>query len=80
MRPLDQFLARVGQVIDQTVRRVCHGEIVPAHDKLVNIFEPHMQIIVRWKMGKAVEFGRKVWWEEVERGLISGYRILTEAG
>jgi transposase, IS5 family len=59
---------------------VCYGETVPAHDKLVNIFEPHMQIIVRWKMGKAVEFGRKVWWEEVERGLISGYRILTEAG
>jgi hypothetical protein len=35
------------QVIDQTVRRVCHGEMVPAHDKLVSIFEPHTQIIVR---------------------------------
>jgi hypothetical protein len=56
------------QVIDQTVRRVCHGEMVPAHDKLVSIFEPHTQIILRWKMSKGVEFGRKGRWEEVERG------------
>jgi transposase, IS5 family len=59
---------------------VLHGEVVPARDKLVSLFEPHSQIIVRRKTGKAVEFGRKVWLEEVEGGLISGYRILTEAG
>jgi transposase, IS5 family len=74
------FLARVARAIDQTVRRVVHGEIVPARDKLVSLFEPHTQIIVRRKTGQPVEFGRKVWLEEVEGGILSGYRILTEAG
>jgi transposase, IS5 family len=54
--------------------------MVPAQDKLVSLFEPHTQIIVRRKTGRAVEFGRKVWLEEVEGGLISGYRVLAEAG
>jgi transposase, IS5 family len=80
VRQFAPFLPRVGQVIDQTVRRVCHGEMVPAQDKLMSLFEPHTQIIVRRKTGRAVEFGRKVWLEEVEGGLISGYRVLAEAG
>jgi transposase, IS5 family len=80
VRQFEQFLPRVRRVIDQTVRRVVHGEVVSARDKLVSLFEPHTQIIVRRKTGKPVEFGRKVWLEEVEGGIISGYRILTEAG
>jgi transposase, IS5 family len=80
VQQFDRFLPRVAQVIDQTVRRVCHGEVVPAQDKLVSLFEPHTQIIVRRKAGKAVEFGRKVWLEEVDGGILSGYRILAEAG
>jgi transposase, IS5 family len=80
VRQFERFLPRVERVIDQTVRRVLHGEVVPAQAKLVSLFEPHSQIIVRRKTGKAVEFGRKVWLEEVEGGIISGYRVLTEAG
>jgi transposase, IS5 family len=80
VQQFDQFLPRVAQVLDQTVRRVLYGEMVPARDKLVSLFEPHTQIIVRRKTGKPVEFGRKVWLEEVEGGIISGYRILAEAG
>jgi IS5 family transposase len=46
----------------------------------VSLFEPHTQIIVRRKTGKPVEFGRKVWLQEADGGLLSGYRILAEAG
>jgi transposase, IS5 family len=80
VRQFAQFLPRVTRVIDQTVRRVVHGEVVPAREKLVSIVEPHPQIIVRRQTGRAVEFGRKIWLEEVDGGLISGYRILAEAG
>jgi transposase, IS5 family len=80
IRQFEQFLPRVARVIDQTVRRVLQGEVVPAQAKLVSLFEPHTQIIVRRKTGKAVEFGRKLWLEEVEGGIISGYRVLAEAG
>ena len=35
------------KVIDQTTRRVIHGESVPACEKVVSIFEPHTDIIVK---------------------------------
>lgn len=40
--------ARLGaQVVDQTERRVINGESVPASEKIVSIFEPHTDIIVK---------------------------------
>jgi transposase, IS5 family len=42
---LHHFLPLVKRVIDQTERRVLHGESVPAADKIVSIFEPHTDII-----------------------------------
>jgi len=33
------------KVIDQTTRRVIHGESVPSSEKIVSIFEPHTDII-----------------------------------
>jgi IS5 family transposase len=77
---LEQVLPLVAQVIDQTERRVIRGEKVPATEKIVSLFEPHTRIIVRHKHGKEVEFGRKLWLEEVEGGIISGYRLLEEGG
>jgi IS5 family transposase len=76
----ETFLPRIDQAITQTVRRVIDGEVVPAKEKIVSLFEPHTQIIVRHKTGKAVEFGRKLWVEEVDGGIISGYRVLEEPG
>lgn len=43
---------------------------------MVSIFEEHTTIIRRGKAGKRTEFGRKVWLDEVEGGIISGYRVL----
>jgi len=74
--PLATFLPRVEQVIRQTERRVFGGESVPAAEKLVSLFEPHSAIIRRNKAGKETEFGRKVWLDEVDGGLVSHWRIL----
>ena len=74
---LEQIVPRVEQVVDQAVRRVFGGENVPAGEKLVSLFEPHPAIIVRGKAERAVEFGRKVWLDEVEGGIISRYQVLV---
>jgi transposase, IS5 family len=79
-RQLDTYLPRVGQAIAQAVRRVLEGETVPAGEKIVSLFEPHTRIIVRHKAGKPVEFGRKLWLEEVEGGIVSGWRLLDQPG
>ena len=74
---LEQFIPRIEQVIAQTKRRVFEGEKVPASEKIVSIFESHTDIICRGKANQPVEFGRKVWLDEVDGGIVSGYRILA---
>lgn len=73
---LQTFVPRVKQVIDQTTRRVIHGEKVPAGEKLVSLFESHTAIIRKGKAGKPTEFGRVLWLAETEGGIITQARIL----
>lgn len=44
---LEVYTELTHRVIDQTERRVIHGESVPASEKIVSIFEPHTDIIVK---------------------------------
>ena len=73
---LETFIPRAEQVIDQTVRRILHGEQLPAREKIVSLFEAHTDIIRRGKESRPVEYGHKLWLNEVEGGLVSHYRIL----
>lgn len=71
------YLPLVRTVIQQTRQRVVQGVSVPVSHKVVSLFEPHTAIIVRGKAKpKETEFGRKLWYAEVDGGLISEYRIL----
>lgn len=74
---LEHFLPLIRKVISQTTRRVFEGQSLPASEKLVSLFEPHTAIIQRGKAPpRETEFGRKVWYSEVDGGLVSEYRIL----
>jgi transposase, IS5 family len=77
---IGEFLPRLTQGIDQASRRVLQGESVPAQEKLLSLFEPHTQVIPRFKAGKPVEFGRKLRLDEVEGGIVTGYAILEQGG
>jgi IS5 family transposase len=44
---LKGFIALTEKIIDQTTRRVIQGEKVPAAEKVVSLFEPHTDIIVK---------------------------------
>jgi IS5 family transposase len=46
------------RVIDQTERRIIHGQQVPASEKVVSIFEPHTDVIV--KDNRDTFYGHKV--------------------
>jgi IS5 family transposase len=64
------------RVIDQTRRRVLHGEQVPADEKVYSIFEIHTDLIKRRKAQKPIEFGHKIFLAESSRGLITQYDVL----
>lgn len=68
---LETAIPRVEQIIRQTTRRVLEGEAVPASEKIVSLFEPHTAILRKGKAGKPTEFGREVWLDEVEGGIIT---------
>ncbi|UQG56298.1 MULTISPECIES: ISNCY family transposase [unclassified Marinobacter] len=61
------------QVIEQTERRVIHGERVPSADKIVSLFEPHTDIIV--KGFRDVQYGHKINLSSEVRGFITALTI-----
>jgi transposase, IS5 family len=74
----EHYVPLVQQVIGQARQRIIEGVAVPASEKVVSLFEPHTAIICRGKAKpKDTEFGHKIWYAEVDGGLISEYRILT---
>jgi IS5 family transposase len=76
---LARVLPLVRRIIDQTERRVLHGEQLPAEAKVVSLVEPHTAIIPRHKAGRPVEFGRKLWLAETEGGIVTDARVLDGA-
>lgn len=44
-KDLEEMIPLAERIIDQTTRRVIHGEQVPSTQKVVSIFEPHTDII-----------------------------------
>jgi transposase, IS5 family len=66
----------IERVIAQTERRVIHGEAVPASEKIVSLFEPHADIIV--KGGREVQYGHKLNLTTGRSGLILD--LVIEAG
>jgi IS5 family transposase len=66
---MDDILIWTWAVIDQTERRVLHGESVPANEKIVSIFEPHTDIIVKDR--RETLYGHKLFLAAGESGLIT---------
>jgi IS5 family transposase len=52
------YRALIVQVIAQTQRRVIEGEQVPVADKIVSLFEPHTDILVKGQ--REVQYGHKL--------------------
>ncbi len=70
------WLGLIERVIAQTERRVLEGERVPAAEKLVSLFEPHTDIIV--KGGRDVHYGHKLNLTAGKSGMILD--VVIEAG
>jgi IS5 family transposase len=72
----EHYLPRIGRVLDQSERRVLRGQAVPAGEKLVSLFEPHADIIV--KGARDVQYGHKLNLVTGKSGLILD--LVIEAG
>jgi len=70
---IEQVQSLLRTVIDQTQRRVLSGESVPASEKIVSLFEPHTDIII--KSLRDVQYGHKVNLATQGDGFITYLRI-----
>jgi IS5 family transposase len=73
---LRHYIELTKRVISQTQRRVLRGESVPAADKLVSIFEPHADIIVKDR--RETLYGHKVYVTVGASGLVTD--VVIEKG
>ncbi len=73
-RELARYIPLARQVIDQTQRRVFQGETVPVADKVLSIFEPHTDMII--KGGRKTEFGHKICLTTGASGLVTDCVVL----
>lgn len=61
------------RVIDQAQRRVLNGESVPASEKIVSLFEPHTDIIIKGR--RDIDYGHKINLATDKSGLITALMI-----
>ena len=73
LNQLRHFLELARRVVDQTRRRIVHEEVVPATEKLVSIFEPHADIIVKDR--RDTLYGHKLCLATGASGLITDCRV-----
>lgn len=70
---VDRFRDLTLKVVDQTQRRIFCDEKVPASEKIVSIFEPHTDVIV--KGFREVQYGHKVNLSTEGNGFITCFSI-----
>jgi IS5 family transposase len=73
---VEHYRPLIGRVLDQSERRVLRAQAVPAGEKLVSLFEPHADIIV--KGARDVQYGHKLNLVTGKSGLILD--LVIEAG
>lgn len=80
---INNIIKRIERVVDQLPAAIkqAHERIigerkVSSKDKIVSLYEPEVDIIVRGKSSAEVEFGNKVCIGELGNGLIVDYQIL----
>jgi IS5 family transposase len=71
---LRHFVSLTEQVISQTQRRVFDQEMVPAQEKVVSIFEPHTDIIVKDR--RETHYGHKIALSGGASGMITDLMVL----
>lgn len=76
-KQLETMVERVEQVRRQTKQRVFGGN-VHAPDKLLSVFEPTTEVILKGKAGKPNEFGKMVKVQEAENQIVTSYEVYEQ--
>jgi len=81
----EQVLQRIDQVLEQLPKarkqareRILSGRLTENKDKILSLYEPEINVIVRKKAGAEVEFGNTLLLGENSQGLILDWELFKE--
>jgi IS5 family transposase len=72
----NHYLPLIAKVIDQTTRRICQDEKVPASEKIFSLFETHTDIII--KGNRDIQYGHKLNFSTGRSGMVLD--VVIESG
>ena len=85
-RQADQVLGRIDQVLEllpraqkQAHERIIGERKVDNAEKILSLYEPDIQVLVRGKAGAEVEFGNKLLLGENRQGIILDYQLWQDS-
>jgi IS5 family transposase len=78
LRRMDRVLEQLPKARRQARQRIISGQPVPNEEKLLSLYEPDVQVIVRRKAGAEVEFGNTLFLAENPQGLIIDWELFRE--
>jgi IS5 family transposase len=76
---LEYFHAMLDKHLDLVARRLLNQEVIPAHEKVFSLFEPHTEWIAKGKQRPNVELGHKLLLATDQHQLIQDYATLLKA-
>jgi hypothetical protein len=74
---LDEYIRLFIKHIDLVNRRILKGEVIPHVEKMMSIFEPYTEWVVKGKLRPSVELGKKVSITSDQFGLILFHKIMN---
>jgi len=78
LRRLDNVLGQLPTARTQARQRILQGQLVPSKEKILSLYEPDVQVIVRHKAGAEVEFGNTLLLGESSQGVILDWDLFKE--
>ena len=75
---IEGYLSHAIRQIDQVDRRLLRGEVIPQHEKVFSIFEPHTRWIAKGKAECPVELGVPVCILEDQHGFILHHEVMWQ--
>jgi IS5 family transposase len=78
LRRLDNVLGQLPAARQQARERILQGQLVASQDKILSLYEPDVQVIVRHKAGAEVEFGNTLLLGESPQGVILDWELFQE--
>ena len=78
LRRLDNVLHQLPTARRQARERILRGQLVPSKEKILSLYDPDVQVIVRHKAGAEVEFGNTLLLGESRQGVIIDWELFKE--